>query len=134
MEYEELLNKAFEKLPKKVEEKKRFEIPSAISEIQGNKTLIKNFSDMLMILRRDANHFSKFLMKELATPGTIQGSTLILQRKVPCEMLQEKIKSYVKEFVYCKECGEPDTRLIKEERITTLKCDACGARYPARSI
>lgn len=134
MSYEELLKKAYEKLPKKVEERKRFELPVAICEVQGNKTLIKNFPDMLTALRRDLNHFSKFLMKELATPGNMQGAILILQRKVSVEMLQEKIKDYVKEFVYCKECGEPDTKLIKEERITILKCDACGARYPVRGI
>ena len=81
MGYEELLEKAFDKLPKKVEERKRFEVPVAIIEIQGNKTLVKNFSDMLTSLRRDSNHFSKFLMKELATPGNVQGSVLILQRK-----------------------------------------------------
>lgn len=134
MSYEELLKKAYEKLPKKVEERKRFEVPVAICEIQGNKTLVKNFPDMLTALRRDPSHFSKFLMKELATPGSVQGAMLILQRKVSRDMLQEKIEGYVKEFVYCKECGEPDTKLIREGRITVLKCDACGARYPVRSI
>ena len=134
MGYEEMLEKAYEKLPKRVEEKKRFEIPMAIVEVQGNKTLIKNFPDLLMALRRDANHLSKYLMKELATPGNIQASVLILQRKVPREMLQDKIKDYVKEFVYCKECGEPDTKLMKEGRIIILKCEACGARYPVRNI
>lgn len=134
MNYEELLKRAYEKLPKRIEERKRFEVPVAIIEIQGNKALIKNFSDILVALRRDANHFSKFLMKELATPGSVQGSMLILQRKVSREILQKKIENYLKEFVYCKECREPDTKLIKEERIIILKCDACGAKYPVRNI
>lgn len=134
MRYEDLLKKVYEKLPKKVEERKRFEIPVAICERQGNKTLIKNFSEILSVLRRDSTHLSKYLFKELATPGNIQGQILILQRKVHREMLQKKIEDYVKEFVYCKECGKPDTKLTKEERIFVLKCDACGARYPVRNI
>lgn len=134
MEYEELLKKVYEKLPKKVEERKRFEIPVAICQIQGNKTLVKNFSEILSVFRRDASHLSKYLFKELATPGSVQDKFLVLQRKVPREILQKKIESYVKEFVYCKECGEPDTKLKKEGRIFVLKCDACGARYPVRGI
>ena len=134
MEYEKLLKKVYEKLPKKIEEKKRFEIPVPVCQIQGNKTFIKNFSEILSAFRRDAPHLSKYLFKELATPGTVQGKILVLQRKVPRGILEKKIESYVKEFVYCKECGEPDTKLKKEGRIFTLKCDACGARYPVRRI
>jgi translation initiation factor 2 subunit 2 len=134
MEYEKLLNKVYEKLPKKVEEKKRFEVPVAICERQGSKTVIKNFSDILSTLRRDAAHFSKYLFKELAAPGNVQGNTLVLQRKLYSEMLKKKIEDYVKEFVYCKECREPDTKLKKEGRVFILRCDACGAKYPVRTI
>ena len=34
----------------------------------------------------------------------------------------------MKEFVYCKECGKPDTKLIKDERKYYIKCEACGAK------
>jgi len=134
MKYEEMLKRAYERLPKEVEERKRFEIPSVITEIQGNKTLLKNFSEITSVLRRAPKHLSKFLLKELATPGNIQGSFLILQRKVSRDMIQKKIQDYAKEFVYCKECKKPDTKLIKEERIYSLKCEACGAKYPVRRI
>jgi translation initiation factor 2 subunit 2 len=86
------------------------------------------------ILRREPNHLSKYLFKELATPGNIEGATLILQTKVPIDILQKKIEDYIKEFVYCKVCGEPDTKLTKEDRITFMKCDACGAKSSVRTI
>jgi translation initiation factor 2 subunit 2 len=123
-----------EKLPKTVEKKERFEIPKVICEISGNKTVLKNFSDIIAILRRDSNHLIKFLSKELATSGSIQNGVLIFQGKIPLEILQKKINDYVKEFVYCKECGEPDTKLVKEKRIYFLICEACGAKHPVRSI
>lgn len=132
--YEKLLESALEKMPKKLHERERFEIPQAVTEIQGNKTLIRNFSDISTKLRRDPTHFSKYLFKELATPGNIQGSALILQRKLTTGLIQEKIVSYVKEFVYCKICGEPDTKFVKEGRIIFIQCDACGARSPYRAI
>ncbi len=133
-EYEKLLKKAMEAVPKSSEGIKRFEIPTVISEIQGNKTLIKNFNELLTVFRRDARHLSKFLFKQLATPGNIQGNILILQRKVSQRMLHEKIEAYAKEYIYCKECGKPDTKLVKEDRITFMKCEACGAKSPVRNV
>jgi len=134
MEYEGLLKKAMEKLPKKSEEKKRFILPQVICEVSGTKTFFRNFGEIANSLRRDTTHLSKYLFKELATPGSIQGNILIFQRKVSKEMLEEKLNDYLKGFVYCKECGEPDTKLIKEDKIFFIKCEACGARYPIRPI
>ncbi|MBI2084589.1 MAG: translation initiation factor IF-2 subunit beta [Candidatus Aenigmarchaeota archaeon] len=127
-DYNSLLEVAIEKMPKKTHDKDRFQIPQAITEIQGNKTLIRNFIDIANILRREPSHIAKYLFKELATPGTIQGSALILQTKLQQNVVQKKIESYVSEYVYCKVCGEPDTRFAKEGRITYIHCDACGGR------
>jgi len=127
-DYNRLLEVAFDKMPKKVQDKDRFQIPQAATEIQGNKTLVRNFSDIADILRREPSHLAKYLFKELATPGTIQGSILILQTKLSPAIIQKKIESYINEYVYCKVCSEPDTRFVKEGRITYVQCDACGSR------
>jgi len=132
--YEKLLESALERMPKKLHEKERFEIPEALTEIQGNKTLIRNFADIATTLRREPINLAKYLFKQLATPGNIQGSALILQRKLTTELIQEKIVSYVKDFVYCKVCGEPDTKFVKEGRITFIQCDACGGRSPHKGV
>ncbi len=132
--YQQLLKKAFEKIPKKAYTGDRFKLPEVACEIQGNKTLIKNFGEIANVLRRDVSHLSKYLCKELATPCLIQGNTLILQTKASREIIQKKMEDYTKEFVYCKVCGEPDTKIIKEGRIFFLKCEACGAKSPIKSI
>ena len=133
-DYEKLLKSALDKMPKKTEEEKRFEIPKVIIFTQGNKTIVKNFSEILSALRRDGKHLSKYLFKQLATPGNIENETLVLQRKVRREMIQKKLEDYAKEYVFCKVCGEPDTILVKEGRITSMKCEACGARSSVRDI
>ena len=132
--YEELLQKAMEKIPKKVSTSERFKIPEVTSEIQGNKTFVKNFGEILSVLRRSQEHLSKYLLKELATPGNFQGNVLVLQRKVLKEILQKKIESYVKEFIFCKVCNSPDTKLVKEDRLFFMKCEACGAKSSVRLI
>jgi translation initiation factor 2 subunit 2 len=70
-------------------------------------------------------------MKELATPGSIEGETLVLQTSITTEMVKKKIESYAKEFVYCKVCGKPDTKLVKEDRLSFIVCEACGAKSSA---
>lgn len=134
MNYEELLKRAMEKLPKKSEEKKRFVVPEVEFEFSGNKTIFRNFGTISDVLRREKQHLAKYFFKELATPGSIEGNSLILQRKIPSGLLQEKLNSYIKKFVYCKVCGEPDTKLIKEDRIFFIICEACGAKYPAGNV
>lgn len=134
MNYEELLNKAMERLPKKQETKDRFIVPEAVVEVSGSRTILKNFGEIADKLRRAHAHLAKYLSKELATAGNIQAVTLVFQGNIRREILQKKIEDYVKEFVYCKECGEPDTRLAKRERVTIMVCEACGAKHPIRNI
>jgi translation initiation factor 2 subunit 2 len=133
-EYQRLLKNAFEKIPKRADTGDRFKLPDAVCETQGNKTLIKNFGEIASVLRRDTPHFSKYLFKELATPGSVQGSTLILQTRASGEIIKRKIDDYTREFVYCKVCGEPDTKIVKEGRLSFLKCEACGAKSTVRVI
>lgn len=128
--YEKLLKKAKESLPEIKVNSERFEMPKAIGHIQGNKTIISNFTAIVKEFNRDQAHFLKYLLRELATPGNVDGPRLILGRKIPASLINEKIKQYAEEFVLCPVCHKPDTILTKEERITTMKCTACGAKHP----
>ncbi|MCS7106000.1 MAG: translation initiation factor IF-2 subunit beta [Candidatus Aenigmarchaeota archaeon] len=134
MNYEEMLEKAMKELPAEIKTKQRFEIPQVICEVVGNKTILRNFLEILANLRRDAKHLSKFLLKELATSGNVEDDVLIFQGKISKEIIQKKIEDYVKRFVICKECKNPDTKLLKEDRITVMKCEACGARSAVENI
>ena len=132
--YEEMLKEAIQKLPERVLKESRLEVPEPSVFIEGNKTIINNFKDIVDTLRRDPKHLARFLFKELATPGIVEDRRLVLQSKLQRSIIKKKIDDYVKEFVKCKVCGKPDTHLERERRITFLKCEACGAREPARSV
>lgn len=115
-------------MPESVLERERFEIPKVRGHIQGNKTLITNFAQIVDKIRRDPDHLLKFILKELATPGGLRNNTLILGAKIPATRINEKIKRYVDEFVICSECGKPDSKLIKESGLVFLHCQVCGAK------
>ena len=133
MDYEKLLKKAKEDLPKDLIRKERFEVPNVKGHIEGNKTIITNFVEICSVLNREPNQLLKYLQRELATPANIEGRRLILGRKISSNLINEKVKRYAEEFVICKECGKPDTKLIKEDRVLEKKCMACGAKHPVRS-
>ena len=56
----------------------------------------------------------------------------MLKGRVPPKRIKEKIVAYVKTYILCGECKAPDTRFLKEDRTTLLKCQACGATRPVR--
>ncbi|MBW3012393.1 translation initiation factor IF-2 subunit beta [Candidatus Woesearchaeota archaeon] len=134
MDYEKLLKKAVEELPESIVEKQRFEIPKVKGHIQGNRTVLSNFKQIAKTFNRDVDHFLKFILKELATPGKFSGDLLILGRKVSSALINEKIKKYANIFVLCPVCGKPDTLIETDKGTLLLRCTACGAKHPIRKI
>jgi len=134
MEYEKMLENAYKKV-KQVSDKesKRFEVPKIRGSFEGKKTILTNFFQIADYIRRNHEHFQKFILKELATSGYRDGDRFILNIKVPSVKINHKIEEYLKEFVLCKECKKPDTELIKENRLNFVHCLACGAKHSVRS-
>ncbi|MCC7575009.1 translation initiation factor IF-2 subunit beta [Candidatus Woesearchaeota archaeon] len=129
MNYEDMLGKAREVLPEKVNTTSRFEVPKVKGRIEGNKTVISNFFQIADTIGRKPQHLLKYVLKELATPGNLKNQTVVFGSKIPATKINEKISSYVDEFVFCKECNGPDTKMVKEGDIYYIKCQACGARH-----
>jgi len=131
--YEKLLEEAYGKIKKADSNGERFEFPKAEGHFEGKKTIITNFCQIVSIFRRNPEHLQKFLLKELAASGQKEGDRLVLNIKVPSSRINQKIEEYANEFVICKECSKPDTELMREDRITFIKCMACGAKHSVRS-
>jgi translation initiation factor 2 subunit 2 len=132
MNYEELLNKGIKELPESISSKDRFEVPKVKGHIEGNKTIITNFNQIIDKIRRDESHFLKFLLKGVASVGKKDNDRLILGSKVSSSSINQKIKEYVDKYVICPDCGRPDTKLEKEKDFVYLKCQACGAKHYVR--
>ena len=130
--YEELLEEAYKKTKQIDSSSNRFEIPKIEGHFEGKKTILTNFLQIASHIRRKPEHFQKFILRELATSGNIEGDRLILNNTIPSAKINSKIEDYVKEFVLCKECKKPDTEIVKEDRLTFIHCLACGAKHSVR--
>jgi translation initiation factor 2 subunit 2 len=126
--YEQLLEDAYKSI-KPIESKiDRFELPKVEGHIEGTKTIITNFKQICGYVRRDCEHMLKFLLKELAAPGSMKGDRLVFTRNISSKMINEKIALYVQQYVIFKECKKPDTELMKDGEFHFIHCLACGAK------
>lgn len=133
-DYEKLLDRAIEQIPKAVFESSRFQIPAAEVSIVGNRTNLRNFRSIASALNREPEHLIKYLLRELGVAGNIEGAQAVFQGKFSNAAVDERIRHYAEEFVLCHECGKPDTKLERHERFYILRCEACGARASVRSV
>jgi translation initiation factor 2 subunit 2 len=131
--YDKLLDEAYKKVKLVQTGSDRFEVPKVTGAVEGKNTIITNISQIADYIRRPMDQIGKFIQKELATSGKLDGNRLILNTKLPSAKVNEKIESYVKEFVLCNECKKPDTEIISEKGIKYKHCLACGAKSPTKS-
>lgn len=133
-DYEKLLEKAYKEVKQVDSSSGRFETPKIKGHFEGKKTILTNFFQIASHLRRNPEHFQKFILKELAASGQKEGDRLVLNTIVPSEKINLKVEQFIKHFVLCKECGKPDTEILKEDRLTYIHCLACGAKHPVSKI
>ncbi len=132
--YEELLKRAKKDLPSTTAAKDRFQVPEADVLQEGSTTVLRNLADISDAINRDPQQVFAYLIRELGTAGTIDDRRALFKGRISPEKINDRIESYVDEYVVCTECGRPDTHLIKEDRIAILQCDACGAHRPLKVV
>lgn len=113
---------------KKSDSGERFEIPTPNVMWEGQRTILRNFMDYPKILRRDPDKVLQYLAKEFATPAERSGEqAMFVGRRDPHDFVN-LFEIYIKDYLECPTCKSPDTRIERENRISFLVCEACGAK------
>ena len=133
-DYEKLLKRAHSLLPPEVLAQKRFEIPRVRSGTIGMRTYIVNYKEIAEAMNRDPQHLLRYLSREMATAGTLDGVRAIFQGKFKSDTLDRLVHHYAEEFVVCPVCKRPDTKILREKRFSFLACEACGAKSSIRTV
>lgn len=128
-DYEKLLKRIQDKISEKqTDVGERFELPSPNVMWEGQRTILHNFMDFAKKLRRDPDKVLQYLSKEFATPAERSGDKAIfVGRREPHDFVR-LLDIYVKDYLECPTCKSPDTKIDRENRITFLICEACGAK------
>jgi translation initiation factor 2 subunit 2 len=134
MDYAEMLKNAQALKPQSAKARERFEVPRVQGHAEGDKTVLANIPQIAQVIHREKTHLIKFITKELAVPSAMRSSEVVLGRKISSMTVNEKIKKYVDEFVFCPQCGGPDTELLREKKTAAIKCNVCGAKTTIRDF
>lgn len=128
-EYEKLLKRIQGNLSEKKRQiNTRFELPTVDIMWEGQKTFLRNFVEFPKVLRRDPDKVLQYLSKEFAVPAErIGDKAMFIGRRDPDDFTR-LFQIYVKDYVDCPTCKSPDTKIVKENRISFLICEACGAK------
>lgn len=110
----------------------RYKMPKPISKIEGRgngiKTNVVNNVDIAKALARPPEYILKFLGCELGAQTNFDAKTgtSIVNGAFDATVLLTHVEAFIKKYVQCYHCGNPETVVsIKRENIF-LKCKACG--------
>ena len=133
-DYDELLKRARAQMPEVSLKRERLELPRLFVTTVGMRTIISNFKEVADVLDRDPQHILKFLTREMATAATFHDSRAIFQGKFQRGVFERLLQRYMESFVVCPVCKRPDTKIVKEKRLSFLVCNACGARSSIKQL
>lgn len=110
----------------------RYQMPSVIlkCESQGNgkKTKFVNWLEVCSALHREPLLLSKHLGTTLKTRVTVREPLMECEiaGHVEVDVVQKALDAFIKSYVLCKTCSNPETQLLRDRSIVYLQCDACG--------
>ncbi|CAH8501173.1 unnamed protein product, partial [Heterobilharzia americana] len=114
----------------------RYKMPKLAAKVEGKgngiKTVIVNVSDIAKALYRKPIYLTKFFGCELGAQIHVdeKNERYIVNGAHQAEKLQELLDGFIKKFVLCQSCGNPETTMHVNKRGGTVAttCKACGSQ------
>lgn len=140
--YTEMLDRVYallrERNPGHGGAKRRYKMPPPqLVRVGTKKTMWVNYKVITERMRRQPAHLMSFILAELGTEGSIDGSQrLVLKGRYIPKHLESLLKKYIIEYVTCPICRIPETTLTRDSvtRLFFLQCEACGSRRSVAPI
>lgn len=118
----------------------RYKMPAIVAKVEGKgngiKTVIVNMVDIARALNREAIYPTKYFGIELGAQTHIDATNerFIVNGSHDEDKLQGILDGYIKKFVLCQECCNPETKLTVRKNGIVQTCQACGYKGELRSI
>lgn len=96
----------------------------------GIKTVVVNLHSVARTLDRDPNYVIKYFAFELGaqTNTDPKDDRWIINGAHEAAKLQDLLDGFIKKFVLCKKCSNPETDFVINDPRILLDCKACGQR------
>jgi len=112
----------------------RYKMPRLLAKVEGKgngiKTVIANMTEIAKALERPPTYPTKYFGCELGaqTQFDLKNERYIVNGEHDAGRLQEILDGFIKKFVLCSACDNPETTLTvqKNKGVIHSKCKACG--------
>ncbi|CDW58076.1 eukaryotic translation initiation factor 5 [Trichuris trichiura] len=110
----------------------RYKMPRLLAKVEGKgngiKTVVANMSEIAKALHRPPTYATKYFGCELGaqTQFDTKNERYIVNGEHDAQKLQELLDGFIKKFVLCQQCDNPETTLTVRGTKITLHCIACG--------
>jgi len=135
--YDELCNRIFALInASRPEEKTIYKMKPPVVYREGTKkTVWVNFPEICKIMNRAPDHVLAFVLAEVGSTGSIDGSgRLVIRGKFQPKHIETILRHYISEYVKCATCKSPETHLKKENRLLFMVCEKCGSSRSVQAI
>ncbi len=105
---------------------KRDEIEIKVLNINGGNTELSNITIISEQLKDDVELIIKYIKKKINTNINKKNKLHIINKIVIKNELEEILEEYIKMFIICKECGNPEFSKTKTKKEEIRTCKACG--------
>ncbi|XP_073982475.1 eukaryotic translation initiation factor 5 [Rhodnius prolixus] len=112
----------------------RYKMPRLVAKVEGKgngiKTVIVNMADVAKALGRPATYPTKYFGCELGAQTLVdfKNDRYIVNGSHDASKLQDLLDGFIRKFVLCPECDNPETDLSVNSKKETISqgCKACG--------
>lgn len=113
----------------------RYKMPRLLAKVEGKgngiKTVVANMPEIAKALSRPPTYPTKYFGCELGaqTYFDFKNDRYIVNGEHDASKLQELLDGFIKKFVLCPACDNPETVLTVKKQVIYAKCKACGHGY-----
>ncbi|GMS78189.1 hypothetical protein PENTCL1PPCAC_364, partial [Pristionchus entomophagus] len=113
----------------------RYKMPKIMAKVEGKgngiKTVIANMSDIAKALERPPSYPTKYFGFELGAQTNIdlKNDRYIVNGEHDANKLQDILDGFIRKFVLCPACDNPETTLKVKKNLINSKCKACGHAF-----
>ena len=108
----------------------RYKMPKLTTKVEGSgngiKTVITNMAAVAKALGRPPSYPTKYFGCELGAQVTINNDCYVVNGSHDPENLLNLLYAFIRKFVLCSKCNNPETTLSVSGQIIRQKCIACG--------
>lgn len=115
----------------------RYKMPRLVAKVEGKgngvKTVLPNMTDIARALGRPPTYVTKYFGCELGaqTQFDFKNDRYIVNGSHDAAKLQDMLDGFIKKFVLCEQCDNPETviKILEKKGILKASCKACGHTF-----